>query len=80
MIHIEPELKEEIIRRHIEDGCTCTSLANEFGLTQSTVSRWVKKYKQEASANKVQAKILEDMEKFRRLQKENEELKKENDF
>ena len=44
------------------------------------ISRIVKQYQAEAQKNEEVAKQLADMELLRRLQQENEELKKENDF
>lgn len=80
MIYVEPELKERIIKLYIQDGRTYQSLSDEYGFSRQMISRWVKKYREGASANAEQAKHLADMEELRGLQKEVEELRKENDF
>ena len=80
MIYIDPELKELLIKLHIQDGRTYQSLADEYGYSRFTISKWVKGYRENAAADAERAKALANMEELRRLQKENEELKKENDF
>lgn len=80
MIHVEPELEAQIIKLHVQDGRTMTSLADEFGISRYVISRIIKNYRMTANKNAESAKQLADMERLRRLQEENEELKKENDF
>lgn len=80
MYYVEPELKQRIIKLHIQDGRTYQSLSDEYGFSREVIGRWVKKYRENAAADSRQAKQLADMEALRRLQKEVEELRKENDF
>ena len=80
MYNIDPELKNRIIKLRIQDGRSIVSLQDEFGIPHATISRWVQKYRLHAAENEAQAKQLADMEELRRLQIENAELKKENDF
>ena len=80
MHNIDPELKNRIIKLRIQDGRSLVSLEDEFGIPHATISRWVQKYRLHAAENEAQAKQLADMEELRRLQIENAELKKENDF
>lgn len=80
MHNVDPELKNRIIKLRIQDGRTFASLEEEFGIPHNTLSTWVKKYRLQAAENEAQAKQLADMEELRRLQIENAELKKENDF
>lgn len=80
MYYVEPELKQRIIKLHIQDGRTYQSLSDEYGFSREIIGRWVKKYRETAAADSRQAKQLADMEALRRLQKEVEELRKENDF
>lgn len=80
MNKIEPELKEHIIKLYLQERRTLVSLSDEFGYPKSSISYWVKKYKEEAENNEIKAKQLSDMEQLRRLQEEIEELRKENDF
>ena len=76
MYDIEPELKAKLVQLHVQEGRTFKSL----GYPASTISRWVREYRQKAVKDRERAKALADMEKFYKLQKENEELRKENDF
>lgn len=80
MIYVEPEVKEKIIKLHLQNGRTYKSLSDEFGFSRYVISDWVMKYRKDAEANEKQAKQLADMEELRHLQAENEELKKEIDF
>lgn len=80
MHNIEPELKNKIIRQHIQDGRTFVSLSDEYGIPAGTISNWTKTYRKRAAANFAEAKALSDMEELNRLKKENDELKKEVDF
>lgn len=80
MYYAEPELKQRIIKLHIQDGRTYQSLTDEYGFSSRVIGRWVKQYREDASADSKQAKQLADMETLRSLQKEVEELRKENDF
>jgi len=38
----------EIIRLHVEENRTIKSLAQEFGVSESSVSRWLIKYRNKA--------------------------------
>lgn len=80
MYYIDSELRSKIIQLHVQEGRTFKSLSDEYGYPASTISRWVRDYRQAAMKDKEQARALADMEKLHKLQKENEELKKENDF
>ncbi|MFC2662119.1 MAG: transposase, partial [Eubacterium sp.] len=80
MNKIDPQRKAEIIRLHIQDGRTYKSLSDEYGYPASTISRWVRQYRQAAEDDNELAQSLAIMEKIRRLQKENQELRKEQDF
>lgn len=80
MYYVDPELKQRIIKLYIQDGRTYKSLSDEYGFSRKVLSLWVKAYRESASADSLQAKQLADMEALRNLQKEVEELRKENDF
>ena len=43
----EPELKERILRLHLEEGRTQSSLTKEYGLGQETISYWLKQRRKE---------------------------------
>ena len=80
MVHVESELQEKIIKLRLQDGRTFQSLADEFGLSREVVTRIVKHYQNQAAKDENTAKQLADLEELHRLQQENAELKKENDF
>ncbi len=43
----EPELKDRILRLHLEEGRTQSSLTKEYGLGQGTISYWLKQHRKE---------------------------------
>ena len=72
--------KQEILRKHFEEGRTVKSLCDEYFLAHSTIERWVTEYRKECQKEpKLQAQA-EVYEENRKLRKELEELKKENEF
>lgn len=74
------EKMARIIKEHIETGRTIKSLAAEHGMAEATISRAKKEYLKQAQEDEVQRRVLEAMERNRKLLQENEALKKENDF
>ena len=76
----DKELMEHLVKLHLEQGRTYKSLQDEFGVYSSTISRAVSRFRKEAEVDAHKAKALADMEELHRLQKEVEELRKENDF
>ena len=77
---LREKIREKIVQLHVQEGRTFKSLSDEFGYPASTISRWVRQYCQAAANNKERAQALANMEKLGKLQKEIEELRKENDF
>lgn len=76
----DSELKEKIIRLHLEQGRTVKSLTQEYHLGNGTLTYWLQEHRKECLTNV--EKNNEDM-KFKEnyaLKKENEELKKEIQF
>ena len=68
--------KQEILRKHFEEGRTVKSLCDEYFLAHSTIERWVTEYRKECQKEpKLQAQA-EVYEENRKLRKELEELKK----
>jgi transposase len=49
--YYEPELKQKIIRLHLEEGRTQKSLTEEYGLGQGTISYWLKQHRKECQFN-----------------------------
>ena len=77
---LDRELVEHILKENIEGGRTLSSLADEYGVSSSSLSRWKKKLIREANEDAEKKRQLEVMQENRRLREELEELKKENDF
>lgn len=77
---VDKELLDHLVKLHLEQGRTYTSLRDEYGVGINTISRAVKRLKTAAKEDAAKAKALEDMEELRRLKQEVEELRKENDF
>ena len=76
----EPELKEKVIRLHLEEGRSIKSLTDEYHLGRGTLSYWLKARNEEGIDN---TKIQEENDAYaeiQRLRKELAESQKENAF
>lgn len=74
------EFKKKIVKQHLENGRSIQSLSNEFNISKSGISNWVKKYREECQ-NTTETKAEYDlMAENRRLRKRLEEAEKENLF
>lgn len=80
MVHASDEIKEIILKEHLEKGRTYRSLSEEYGYSIGVISGWVKKYRKECQDNQYKNETLKMMEENRRLREELEERKKEVDF
>jgi transposase len=80
MKSITNETRKKIVRQHIQDGRTLASLAAEYGVSNATISNWVRAYREECQTNDEAKNQLELMQEVRRLRQEKEELEKENLF
>ena len=76
----DKQLMDHIVQLHIEQGRTYQSLSDEFGISRNTIGRAVVRFRKEAEADEKKAENLANMEELHRLQREVEELRKENDF
>lgn len=74
------ETRKDVVRKHIAEGRTLSSLAAEYGVSKATISNWVRLYREECQTNDEEKTQLELMEELRRIRKENAELEKENRF
>lgn len=75
------ELKEKVIKLHLQEGRSQASLEQEFNIGHGSIYRWVKSYSKEYRITppfKAQEKA--DFEEYLKLKKENKELRKENLF
>ena len=80
MLQITAETRKKIVRQHIQDGRTLVSLAAEYGVSKTTISNWVRTYREECQNNDADMSELKLMEELRRLRQEKAELEKENQF
>ena len=73
----EPELKEQILRLHLEEGRTQSSLTREYGLGQGTIAYWLKQHRKECQSNPQLKEKTDAFEENKRLRKELAEKEKE---
>lgn len=80
MIHVSDELKEIIIKEHLEKGRTYRSLSAEYGYSAGVISDWTQKYRKECMENQYKNETLRLMEENRRLREDRDEALKEAEF
>lgn len=80
MKRYEEELKQRIIRLHLEEGRTLNSLAKEYDVSTASISIWIRDYRAGCLTNQGDLKEHDYMQENRKLRKELEEQKKENLF
>ena len=73
--HYSEEFKKEAIRRVIEGRSSSSKVSKELGLSQPTLSKWVRKYKEKGSAV-----FNQEGAEMKKLQAENRRLKAERDI
>lgn len=76
----EPELKNKIIRLHLEEGRTKKSLTEEYNLGKGTLTYWLQQRRKECQTNQNIKDENDTYEEVKRLRKELAESKKENEF
>lgn len=74
----DPEFKKDIVKLYTDGGRTCASLAEEIGIHENTVYKWV----QQHNADPEQAfpgsgKLKPDEEEIRKAQRRIKELENE---
>ena len=79
-IKYEPELKEQIIRLHLEEGRTIKSLTEEYHLGKGTLRYWLTQRSKECQTNENIQQENASYAEINRLHKELAEVKKENEF
>ena len=79
-IKYDQELKNHIIRLHLEEGRTIKSLTEEYKLGKSTIRYWLHHRSKECQTNTEIKNENDSYRKIMKLQKELAEVKKENDF
>lgn len=77
----EAEYKREVCKRIVEKGESTAQVARELGISVDTVYTWVSRYRQSGDGSFPGSGNLrpEDAE-MRRLQRENRELREENEI
>lgn len=80
MQNYENEFKQRIVRLHLEEGRTIKSLADEYSVSKASISIWVKAYREECHKNQETKEDYDYMLENRKLRKQLEEARKENDF
>ena len=73
----EPEFKDRILRLHLEEGRTQSSLTKEYGLGQGTISYWLKQHRKECQSNPQLKQQTDAYEENKRLRRELAEKDKE---
>ncbi len=76
----EPEFKRKIVRLYLEGGRTIESINKEYHLGDGTLRMWVRRYQEECANNPTMQKEADILSENRRLKKELEEVRKENQF
>ena len=80
MYDYNDEFKKKIVRLHLENGQSLKSLSDEYNVSKSGISNWVKQYREECQNNTAAKEEYDLMKENLRLKRELEELKKENSF
>ena len=75
MTRISDETRRKVVLAHIQDRRTIASLVTECGISRTTVSNWVRSYREECQNNDEEKSQLEIMKELRRLRREKVELK-----
>ena len=76
----ESELRDQIIRLHLEEGRTIKSLTEEYHLGQGTLRYWLTQRSKECQTNETIQQENDSYAEINRLRKELAEAQKENEF
>jgi transposase len=74
-----PEFKDEAVKMVIETSRPVSIVAKELGINESTLGGWVTSYRRE-HAGEEPPPTVHERARLRELERENRELKMENDF
>ena len=74
---LTPKEKSKIVFLHLAEGQTLESLATEYNVSKSSISRWVKEFRLEAQEDPATKKMLDLCQQINQLLKEKRELEKE---
>jgi len=74
-----PEFREEIAKLVVDGQRSISQVAREYGLSDTTVGNWVRKYRSEHAGDEPPLQLSERV-RLRELERENRELAMENAF
>lgn len=74
-----PEFREEVAKLVVEGQRPIAQVAREYGLNETTVGNWVRKYREEHAEDEP-ALELSERARLRELERRNRELEMENAF
>lgn len=74
-----PEFREEIAKLVVDGQRSISQVAREYGLSDTTVGNWVRKYRAEHAEDEPPLQLSERA-RLRELERENRELAMENAF
>lgn len=74
MTSYNEETRNMIVRLHLEEGRSLKSLSEEFSVSKSEISNWVKKYRKECLTNADTKQEYDLMSENLRLRKQLEEM------
>ena len=80
MASYNEETRKKIVRLHLEEGRSLKSLSEEFSVSKSGISNWVKKYREECQTNADAKQEYDLRAENLQLRKQLEEMEKENRF
>ena len=80
MASYNEEMKKKIVRLHLQNGRSLKSLSDEFSVSKSGISIWVKNYREECQINADTKQEYDLMAENLRLKKQLEKMQKENRF
>ena len=75
----KPEFREEVAKLVVESNRSISEVAREYGLNETTVGGWVKKYRAAHAADEPPLELPERA-RLRELERRNRELEIENAF
>lgn len=78
--HYEPEVKNRIVRLHLEDGRILKSLADEYSISRTSITNWINQFRKECQKNEEAKADYDFMKENLNLKKQLAKLQKENEF
>ena len=77
--YFSPELKEQAVRKVVDNSLPIAQVARELGINDTTLGFWVKDYRKKHASDPLPAD-MPDRERMRELERRNRELEMENAF